>query len=77
MAEAVCRSCGTAVPAGAAVCPSCDVPDPVVASETLGPTPERQTGSAMKSAAKAIGCLVLAGLVLAIALLVGVFDLFF
>ena len=77
MAEAVCRSCGTAVPAGAAVCPGCGVADPIVASATTGPSPERQTGSTIKSAAKAIGCLVLAVLVLAIALLVGVFDLFF
>lgn len=77
MAETVCRSCGTAVAAGAAVCPSCGVEDPVVASAAVGPSPERQTGAAMKSAAKAIGCLVLAMIVLGIALLVGVFDLVF
>ena len=77
MAEPVCRSCGTAVPAGAAVCPGCGVEDPVVAASTLGPAPERQTGSTLKNAAKAIGCLVLALMVLAIGLIVGVFDLFF
>lgn len=77
MAEPVCRSCGTAVPAGAAVCTSCGAEDPLVASANVGPSPERQTGAAMKSAAKAIGCLLLALIVLAIALLVGVFDFFF
>lgn len=77
MAETVCRSCGTAVPAGAAVCPGCGVEDPVVTSGPVAPSPERQTGAAMKSAAKAIGCLLLALIVLAIALLVGVFDLVF
>ena len=77
MAETVCRSCGTAVPAGATVCSSCGLEDPIVASGTVGPPPERQTGAAMKSAAKAIGCLLLALIVFAIALLVGVFDFIF
>lgn len=78
MAEYVCRSCGGAVAAGATTCPHCGVPDPVVASADAGPRPEREApGSRVSSAAKAIGCVVLALIVLAIAVVIGVFDVLF
>lgn len=52
--------------------------DPLAARASTGPAPERNTaGSRMKGAAKAIGCFVLALIVLAIAVVVGVFDIFF
>jgi hypothetical protein len=43
------------------------------------PPPEGDTdaGSRLQNAAKAIGCVVLAALVLMIALVIGVFDVFF
>ena len=96
MAETVCRSCGTAVAAGARMCPECGAADPIAASATHGPRPEAAgpvgdpghtvtprtdttdgAGSRLKGAAKAIGCIVLAVIVLAIAIVAGLFDLFF
>ncbi|HUG40330.1 MAG TPA: hypothetical protein VMM12_07590 [Longimicrobiales bacterium] len=86
MAEHLCRSCGGAVVASATTCPHCGVPDPVVTPAATGPAapapagalPERESpGSRLQNAAKAIGCVVLALIVLAVALVIGVFDVLF
>lgn len=43
-----------------------------------GPEREpRETGSRLRDAGKAIGCVILALLVLGIAIIIGVFDIFF
>lgn len=96
MADTVCRSCGTTVPADASVCPDCGTTDPIVAqtagshhartppptepAATTGTRPAaegRSTGSTLKSAAKAIGCLAIAVIVLLIAVAVGLLDFIF
>lgn len=52
--------------------------DPDPATPATVPAPERDTaGSRMKGALKAVGCLVLALIVLGIALIAGVFDILF
>ena len=91
MAEGRCRKCGNTVPAGAATCPHCGVEAPLepgpaagaaagagTRAET-GPPPERGSaaGSRLSKAVKAVGCLVLALIVLGIAIVLGLFDLFF
>jgi hypothetical protein len=81
MADATCRSCGAAVTADATTCPHCGTIDPVAAG-TAGaatPPPERDPDLAarLSGVLKAIGCLVIALIVLGIAVLVGLFDLIF
>lgn len=48
-------------------------------SPETGPDPgsRPETGSRLREAGKAIGCLILAVIVLAIAVVMGVFDIFF
>lgn len=78
MAVTTCRSCGEPVDSDATTCPHCGTADPVAASAAT-PTPERETGTASRvsSAMKALGCLVIALVVLGIALMVGFFDILF
>ena len=54
------------------------VPDPPRLEQVpASPLPERTPASPLRNAAKAIGCMILVGLVLGIAVLVGVFDVLF
>ena len=77
-----CPHCGAADPIAA---PTATGPGPEKAaappphSDPGAPVPERQTsaGSRLKSVGKAIGCLVLALILLGIAIVVGVFDVLF
>ena len=90
MATRACRSCGTTVPPGATSCAECGIADPiadpVVAEGRPGspevppasaPVAEQSTGGRLRSAAKTIGCLVIAGIVLLIAVMLGLLDFLF
>lgn len=80
-----CPHCGAANPIAAPTAPTATAPGveratPAPAhTDPAAPVPERQTGagSRLKSAGKAIGCLVLALILLGIAIVVGVFDVLF
>ena len=77
MAVTTCRRCGEPVSPDAATCPHCGAAEPATASAVPKPERDTGTGSRMGRALRAIGCLVIALIILGIAMLVGLFDILF